>query len=51
MHDLETKLHIKTLPQHLMHVVIVQETIIQQIQEAAAWEVERAITCALFPIP
>lgn len=48
MHDLETKLHVKTLPQHLMHLAIVQETIIQQIQEAAAWEVERAIACVFF---
>ncbi|KAF9453816.1 Rho GTPase activation protein [Macrolepiota fuliginosa MF-IS2] len=44
MHDLENKLHVKNLLQHLTHLAIVQETIVQQIQEAAVWEVEKAIT-------
>lgn len=45
MQDLENTLRNKTLPQHLINLAIVQETIVQQIQEAAEWEVEKAITC------
>lgn len=45
MQDLENTLHIRTLSQHLINLAIVQETIVQQIQEAAEWEVERACEC------
>lgn len=43
MQDLENTLHIKTLPPSLTKLAISQETIVQQIQEAARWEVEKAI--------
>lgn len=45
MQDLEDTLHVKALSQNLTKLAISQETIIQQLQEATNWEVERAITC------
>jgi len=45
MQDLENVFHTKTLSQSLTRLAISRETIVQQIQEAATWEVESAITC------
>ena len=45
MQDLENIFHTKTLSQSLTRLAISRETIVQQIQEAAAWEVESAIAC------
>jgi hypothetical protein len=45
MQDLENTLRIKTLSQHLINLAIVRETIVQHVQEAAEWEVERACEC------
>ncbi|KXN90023.1 Ras GTPase-activating protein gap-2 [Leucoagaricus sp. SymC.cos] len=44
LQDLENILHIKTLLQPFINLAISQESIIEQIQDAAVWEIERAIS-------